>query len=161
MKVENCTAPVLAQDADLHWVNCQTDHVEDVIETTEPLCFRLIEPGQTEDSRSVYNVSMPTDETHRRPLTDGDTGNTNPLLNNLQPNHELHPPANMQLATAPSSQHGQIRSGILIGFLHGGHGLDLAIFLFGFTRIFTTFTTESTEDVACFFVSTHFDQPSR
>ncbi len=69
------------------------EHVEDIVEATDPLALNSVEAGDAEDGGRV----------------DGDTGDADPLLQDLQPNDELHTSACMQVSRADAEQHVNIR----------------------------------------------------
>ena len=89
---------------------------------------------------------------------DGDTGDADPLLEDLEPDDELDTAAGMELAGMPAEEHGQVA--IL------GRGLPLQfdnvadVLEFGFGRT-VAFAAETTEDEPCFFFAADFDEPSR
>ena len=74
---------------------CLPYHVKDVVQSTDPLTLVSVETGQTEDGWCVLGQSK---YLLWFPLTDGDTGDTDPFLDDLEPNDQLDSPRNMQIS---------------------------------------------------------------
>jgi hypothetical protein len=93
----------------------------------------------------------------RRPVNSY-TGDSNPFLQDLQPNHQLHPASDMQLPRPDPEEHLPVAVDKR-GFPFEFDNVD-DILILGF-RDSIAFATQSTEDVASFFFPTHLDEPSR
>lgn len=89
-------------------------HVKDVVETRDPLCLVRVESREAEDGGCV----------------DGDTGDTDPFLDDLEPDDELNTSTDVQFAATTSGQHRQVARGNDVLLFHLGNGLDLAQFGF-------------------------------
>lgn len=93
-------------------------------------------------------------------LIDGDTGNSNPFLHDLKPDHQLHATSGVQLAGTDAKEHMEIR--VVLGSLPLQLG-DVANILklsLGIARVCTRLTAESPKDVARFFLTPNFGQPT-
>lgn len=92
-----------------------------------------------------------------RPI-DCDTGDADPLLENLEPDDELDAATGVELARAPAEKHGQV------AILARGLPLQLDnvadILKFSFRRT-VTFTAETAKYESGFFLTPDFDEPSR
>ncbi len=104
---------------------------------------------------------------HSRPLTNGDTSNTNPLLENLKPNNKLHTTTNMELSRRAASnslghnipRHVEITVQLAALLLQFG---DIANILeLGFGQIIvSSFATKPAKNIASFVFATDFDKPT-
>ena len=104
---------------------------------------------------------------HSRPLTNGDTSNTNPLLENLKPHDKLHTTTNMERSRRAASnslghnipRHMEITvqlAGLLLQF-----GDIANILEFGFGQIIvSSFATKPAKNIASFVFATDFDKPT-
>ena len=120
-------------------------HVEDVVKTGDPLSICVTDTGDTEDSGRI----------------DSYTSDTNPLLHDLKPHHEFDTTTDMELAAADAEKHVEIGltgRGLAFEF---GNVADILELRFGFTKIGTSLTTKTTENVAGFFFAANLDEPTR
>lgn len=100
-------------------------------------------------------------------LTNSDTSDTNPLLQNLKPDDKLHASTDMQFTRAPSPnlfghdipEHVEVAVDLPGLLLELGHVSDVLEFRLGQTVFI--FTPKSSEDVTRLFVTTNLDQPAR
>lgn len=91
---------------------------------------------------------------------DGHASNTNPFLHDLKPDDELNTTASMELARADASEHGPVgRAGCSFTLEFGDVANVLELSL-GLAHIITRLATETTEDVATFFLPPDLDQPT-
>lgn len=119
-------------------------HVGDGVETGDPLDLTVADTGCAEDGGSV----------------DGDTGDTDPFLHDLEPNDELNTATGVEFAGADAKEHGEV--GLCAGGLafELGDVADILEFGFGLAHILAGFATEATEDVACLFLATNLGEPT-
>ena len=89
----------------------------------------------------------------------GDTSDTNPLLENLQPDDQLHTATSVELARFPAEEHSQIAG------LAGGLALELDdiadILEFCFCQTVCVLSTESAKDPATLLFTADLDEPTR
>lgn len=92
---------------------------------------------------------------------DSHTGNTDPLLHDLEPDDELNTAASVKLAGADTEEHGKVRLGL------GGLAFELSDianileFGLGLSDIFASLPTKSSKNITCLFLSTNLDEPTR
>ncbi len=91
---------------------------------------------------------------------DGDTGNTDPFLHNLEPDDKLYTTTGVKLTRADTEEHGEVRlSGSSLAF----ELCDVANVLefgLGFTGVFTSLASKTAEDVTGFFLTASLDEPT-
>ena len=104
---------------------------------------------------------------HSRPLTNGNTSNTDPLLENLKPHDKLHTTTNMELSRRAASnslghdipRHVEITvqlAGLLLQFGDIANILEL-----GFGQIVvSSFATKPAKNITSFVFATDFDKPT-
>lgn len=120
------------------------EHIEDVVQAADPLALDRVEPGDAEDGGGV----------------NGNTGDADPLLQDLQPDHELHTAAGVELSRADSKQH--VNVGVLLGLL----GLerddlpDVLVLGLGARGIGPGGPSQPLQDIPGFLVAPYFDKPS-
>lgn len=134
-RIRDCTCP---------WQRRTTNHVENVIETRYPLTLGGRETGN--------GVNLW--------LIDGDTGDSNPLLHDLKPDHQLHATSGVELAGTDAKEHMEIR--VVLGSLplQLGDVADILELSLSLARVCTSLATESPKDVARFFLTPNFGQPT-
>ena len=91
---------------------------------------------------------------------DGDTSNTNPFLHNLKPNDELDTATGMKFARADTEEHSKVGLSLSSLAFELGNVADILEFSFGLAQVLPTFTTEATKDIACFFLTANFCEPT-
>lgn len=91
---------------------------------------------------------------------DGDTGDPNPFLHNLEPDDELNATTSVELARADASEHGPVRGARCSLAFELGDVTDVLEFGFGPAHILAGFATETAQDVATFFLAADLDQPT-
>ena len=123
----------------------ETYHVENIVETGNPLRVLCGDTSDFKDGRSI----------------NGHTGDTNPFLHNLQPNNELDTTSGVKFARADTEQHGEVRLSLGSLALKLGNVADILELGFGFALVCTSLTTKASEDVAGFFLSADLCEPSR
>ena len=134
----------ISYEANTHAVIGLTYHIEDIIETRDPLHFAVADTCDTEDGRRV----------------DGYTSDTDPLLHELKPDDELDTTIGVKLAEANAEEHSEVRLGL------GGlpyklsNVADILEFSFGLASIRTSLATETTENVTSCFLATHLGEPT-
>ena len=104
---------------------------------------------------------------HSRPLTNGHTSNTNPLLENLKPHDQLHTTTNMERSRRAASnslghnipRHVEITvqlAGLLLQFGDIANILEL-----GFGQIVvSSFATKPAKNIASFVFAPNLDKPT-
>ena len=105
---------------------------------------------------------------HSTPLTNGDTSNTNPLLENLKPHDQLHTTTNMERSRRAASnslghnipRHVEITIQLAALLLQFGDIADILELGFG-QIIVSSFATKSAKNIASFVFATDFDEPTR
>ena len=119
-------------------------HVCDGVQSGNPLHLRVGNTSGTEDGRGE----------------DGHTGDTDPLLHNLEPDDELDATAGVKLAGANAEEHGKVRLGLGGLTFELGDVADVLEFSLGLADIFTSLTTKSSEDVTGLFFAADLDEPT-
>ena len=117
------------------------EHVGDVVETGDPETVLGRHAGDGEDGGSV----------------DGDAGDADPFLEDLEPDDELDAAARVQLARLPAEEHGQVavlRRGLALQLDDVADVLEL-----GFGRA-VPFAAEATQDEAGFVLAADLDEPA-
>ena len=106
---------------------------------------RVGNPGSTEDGWSE----------------DGDPGNTDPFLHDLEPDDELDATASVELAGSDTEEHREVRR--MAGRLSFkfSNVANILKFGFGFASICACFPSKTAEDVTGFFLTTDFHKPTR
>lgn len=89
------------------------------------------------------------------------TGNTDPLLHDLEPDDQLNTATSMKLAGADTEKHGKVGLGLGGLAFELGNVADILEFGLCLARIFTGLTTESSENITGLFLSTDLDEPTR
>jgi len=104
------------------------EHVGDGVETGDPLDLTVADTGCAEDGGSV----------------DGDTGDTNPFLHDLEPDDKLDTATGVKFAGADTEEHGEV--GLCLGGLafELGNVADVLELGFGLAHVFAGFATEAT-----------------
>ena len=92
-----------------------------------------------------------------RPI-DGDTGDADPFLEDLEPDDELDTATGVQLAGLPAEEHGQVAVLARSLPLQFDDVADVLKLSFGRT---VTFAAETTEYESGFFLAPDFDKPAR
>lgn len=92
---------------------------------------------------------------------DSHTGDTDPLLHNLEPDDQLNTAAGVKLAGADTEEHRNVRLGLGGLAFELSNVADILEFGLGLADIFTRLTTESSKDVAGLFLSTNLNEPTR
>lgn len=121
-----------------------TNHIGDSIQTRDPLDILVADTGGTEDGWSI----------------DGYTSDTNPLLHDLEPDDKLDTTTNVEFAGTSTGEHRPVGCAAGSLALEFGDVADVLELSFGLAQIFTRLATKTTEDVATFFLTTDFDQPT-
>lgn len=119
-------------------------HVENIVQSTDPLTLHRVKARNTEDCRRI----------------DSHTSNTNPFLHNLQPNNQLHSPTDVQVTRLPAKQHREVRVPVDNSLLHLGNALDILELGFGADPIFWAAATQTLQNVSCFLLAADLDQPT-
>jgi len=91
---------------------------------------------------------------------DSHTSNTDPLLHDLEPDNELYTTTSVELARADTEKHGNVRlalGGLKFEFSDVTDVLELS---FGLANIFTSFTTETSKNVASLFFAANLNEPT-
>ena len=121
-----------------------TCHVEDIIQTRDPLHFAIAHTCDTEDGRGV----------------DGYTSDTDPLLHDLEPDDKLDTTTSVELAGAYTEQHCKVRLRLGSLAFKLGDVADILEFGLGPTQVRTGLTTKTAENVAGFFFATDLGEPT-
>jgi len=100
-------------------------HVEDVVQTDDPLALRLAHACDTENGRSV----------------DGDSGNADPFLHDLEPDDELGTTAGVEVAGPDAEEHVRVRLVAELGALELAGGDNVVDFCFGVPSVLTGVAT--------------------
>ena len=118
--------------------------VGDVVQSRDPLGGFVRDTGNTENGRGV----------------DGDTGNTDPFLEDLEPDDELNTTSCVELARANTEEHAdvRVRAGRLT--LKLGDVADILKFGFGLAHVGAGLATKTTQDVAGFFFTANLGEPT-
>ena len=127
---------VESEDADQ-----RREHVGDVVETGDPETVFRRNAGDGEDGGAV----------------DGDAGNADPFLQNLQPNDELDAAAGVELARVPAEEHCQVAAlarGLALQLDDVADVLELGL------GGAVPFAAEAAEDVAGLFLAADFHEPA-
>ena len=92
---------------------------------------------------------------------DGDTSNTNPFLHDLEPDDKLDTASSVEFPSANAKEHSEV--GVAVGSLalEFCNVADVLEFSFGLALVLAILTTETTEDVASFTLTSNLDQPAR
>lgn len=121
-----------------------TRHVEDIIQTRDPLDFAVAHTCDTENCRGI----------------NGNTSDTNPLLHDLEPDDKLDTTPSVEFTGADTEEHSEIGLG-LGGFAFKlGNVADILEFGLSSAQIRTSLTTETAEDVPSFFFATNLGEPT-
>ena len=119
-----------------------TNHVSDIVDAGKP------ESIARTDSRNLEDLGP----------VDGDTGDTDPLLENLQPDDELDAAAGMEFARLETEEHGEVTA------LTGGLALELDnvadVLELGLGET-VVLAAESAEDEAALLLAPDLDEPAR
>jgi len=93
-------------------------------------------------------------------LVDCDAGDSNPLLHDLKPDHQLHATSGVELAGTDTEKHVEIR--VVLGSLplELGDVADVLKLSLGLTHVCTSLTTKSTQDIARFFLTPDLGKPT-
>ena len=91
---------------------------------------------------------------------DGDTCNPDPFLHDLKPDDELDTATGVEFAGADTEEHSEV--GLCTGGLafELGDVADVLKFGFGLAQVFSSFTTETTKDVARFVLAADLCEPT-
>ena len=120
-------------------------HVRDGVQSRDPLHLCIGNTSGTENRRSE----------------DSHTGNTDPLLHDLEPNDQLNTTASVKLARADTKEHGNVRLALGGLAFELSDVTDVLEFGLGFAHIFTSLAAESTKDITGLFLATDLDEPTR
>jgi hypothetical protein len=104
------TDPIQRKDA-----NEGREGIKDVVQTADPLALVRVEAGDAEDGRRV----------------DSDAGNSHPLLQDLEPDNQLHAPGRVQVSRADAEEHVEVRGVVGLLGLHADDVADLEVFFVG------------------------------
>lgn len=125
-------------------VRMSTYHVEDIVQTRDPLDFAVAYTCDTEDGRGV----------------DGDTSDTDPLLHDLKPDDKLDATTSVELAGSDTEQHGIVRlrlGGLAFKLSNVANILEFSL---GSASVGTGLTTKAAKNVASFFFATDLGEPT-
>ena len=123
---------------------------------------RVYHVGDGVQSRNPLHLCIGnTSGTENRGGKDSHTGNTDPLLHDLEPDDQLNTAASVKLARADTEKHGDVR--LRLGGLSFelSDVADILEFSLGLAHIFASLTTKSSKDVTGLFLSTDLDEPTR
>lgn len=104
---------------------------------------------------------------HSRPLTNGDTSNANPLLENLEPHDKLYATTNVERSRRATSnslghnipRHVEITVQLAALLLQFGNIANILELGFGQT-IVSSFATKPAKNIASFVFAADFDKPT-
>lgn len=120
------------------------EHVGDVVQTSHPLSVARSNPRQGENVRAV----------------DRDASDTDPLLQDLEPDDELYTTSRVKLALFDAEEHGKVALLLRILSLQLHYVAD--IFKFGIRPafLFARVTTQAGENEVGFVFAANFGQPA-
>ena len=120
------------------------NHVCDVVQTRNPLNVLVGDTCRAENGRSI----------------DCDSSNSDPLLHDLQPNHELDTTAGVERARTNPKQHSKVRLGLGCFAFELSNVADVLKFGLSLAQVLSGFTTKTSKNITSFVLAAHFRQPT-
>lgn len=138
------TSPATTDAVEREHTDERGKHVENVVETRYPLTLRRAHASNAEDGGRV----------------DGDTGDADPFLHDLEPDNQLHASTSVQLPGTNTEEHVEVALLPEVGALQFAGCYDVLEFGLSLLFVRACVATESAKYVATLGFTTDLDEPT-